>query len=163
MQIFQKFKKTSYQTLWIFVRWTKTKGCNNKIKVLKRNAYDYRDFKRFRNRILHIFSHQKLNLLQKQATACLPSLVYFNLSFWGLTQLLTLSLLELPQMIFLICDSPFWFCILYIAFLFSLTIIFIIVFSLLLNFRQVWDQYIYSINIASPKLKNLYFFSTAIL
>lgn len=41
-----------------------TEGCNNKIKVLKRNAYGYRNFKRFRNRILHIFSHQ-----QKQATA----------------------------------------------------------------------------------------------
>lgn len=35
-----------------------TEGCNNKIKVLKRNAYGYRNFKRFRNRILHIFSHQ---------------------------------------------------------------------------------------------------------
>ena len=34
-------------------------GCNNKIKVLKRNAYGYRNFKRFRNRILHIFSHQR--------------------------------------------------------------------------------------------------------
>lgn len=31
-------------------------GCNNKIKVLKRNAYGYRNFCRFRNRILHIFS-----------------------------------------------------------------------------------------------------------
>lgn len=35
-----------------------TEGCNNKIKVLKRNAYGYRNFKRFRNRILHIFSHK---------------------------------------------------------------------------------------------------------
>lgn len=33
-----------------------TEGCNNKIKVLKRNAYGYRNFERFRNRILHIFS-----------------------------------------------------------------------------------------------------------
>ena len=33
-----------------------TEGCNNKIKVLKRNAYGYNNFKRFRNRILHIFS-----------------------------------------------------------------------------------------------------------
>ena len=41
-----------------------TEGCNNKIKVLKRNAYGYKNFKRFRNRILHIFSHQ----IQKQAT-----------------------------------------------------------------------------------------------
>ena len=35
-----------------------TEGCNNKIKVLKRNAYGYKNFHRFRNRILHIFSHQ---------------------------------------------------------------------------------------------------------
>ena len=34
-------------------------GCNNKIKVLKRNAYGYRNQERFRNRILHIFSHQR--------------------------------------------------------------------------------------------------------
>ena len=40
-----------------------TEGCNNKIKVLKRNAYGYRNFNRFRNRILHIFSNQR------QATA----------------------------------------------------------------------------------------------
>lgn len=45
-----------------------TEGCNNKIKVLKRNAYGYRNFRRFRNRILHIFSHQSL-IYQKQATA----------------------------------------------------------------------------------------------
>lgn len=42
-----------------------TEGCNNKIKVLKRNAYGYRNFYRFRNRILHMFSHQ----LKFQATA----------------------------------------------------------------------------------------------
>lgn len=36
-----------------------TEGCNNKIKVLKRNAYGYRSFPRFRKRILHMFSHQK--------------------------------------------------------------------------------------------------------
>ena len=36
-----------------------TEGCNNKIKVLKRNAYGYRNFKRFRNRILHMFSYQR--------------------------------------------------------------------------------------------------------
>lgn len=36
-----------------------TEGCNNKIKVLKRNAYGYRNFNRFRNRILHMFSRQK--------------------------------------------------------------------------------------------------------
>lgn len=35
-----------------------TEGCNNKIKVLKRNAYGYKNFKRFRNRILFIFSSQ---------------------------------------------------------------------------------------------------------
>ena len=40
-----------------------TEGCNNKIKVLKRIAYGYRNFNRFRNRILHIFSNIK------QATA----------------------------------------------------------------------------------------------
>ena len=44
-----------------------TEGCNNKIKVLKRNAYGYRNFKRFRNRILHIFYHQQLH--NKQAAA----------------------------------------------------------------------------------------------
>ena len=44
-----------------------TEGCNNKIKVLKRNAYGYQNFKRFRNRILHIFSHQQL--YKEQAAA----------------------------------------------------------------------------------------------
>ena len=44
-----------------------TEGCNNKIKVLKRNAYGYRNFKRFRNRILHILSLQQLH--NKQAAA----------------------------------------------------------------------------------------------
>ena len=34
-------------------------GCNNKIKVLKRNAYGYRKFERFRNRILHMFESKK--------------------------------------------------------------------------------------------------------
>jgi transposase len=43
-----------------------TEGCNNKIKVLKRNAYGYRNFNRFRNRILHMFSHQHS---KKQAAA----------------------------------------------------------------------------------------------
>lgn len=33
-----------------------TEGCNNKIKVLKRNAYGVRDFQRFRKRILHIMN-----------------------------------------------------------------------------------------------------------
>ena len=36
-----------------------TEGCNNRIKVLKRTAYGYRNFNRFRKRILHIFSYQK--------------------------------------------------------------------------------------------------------
>lgn len=35
-----------------------TEGCNNKIKVLKRNAYGLKNFKRFRNRILFMFSRQ---------------------------------------------------------------------------------------------------------
>lgn len=43
-----------------------TEGCNNKIKVLKRNAYGFRNFKRFRNRILHIFNNQ---YAKKMATA----------------------------------------------------------------------------------------------
>ena len=34
-----------------------TEGCNNKIKVLKRNAYGYQNFNRSRNRILHMFSY----------------------------------------------------------------------------------------------------------
>lgn len=34
-----------------------TEGANNKIKVLKRNAYGYHNFRRFRNRILHIFNY----------------------------------------------------------------------------------------------------------
>ena len=33
-----------------------TEGCNNKIKVLKRNAFGFHDFKRFRNRILYTYS-----------------------------------------------------------------------------------------------------------
>ena len=35
-----------------------TEDCNNKIKVLKRIAFGYQNFHRFRNRILHIFSNQ---------------------------------------------------------------------------------------------------------
>ena len=58
-----------------------TEGCNNKIKVLKRNAYGYRNFKRFRNRILHIFSHQT----QKQATAWLAIACLFQFFFFGFT------------------------------------------------------------------------------
>ena len=44
-----------------------TEGCNNKIKVLKRNAYGYRNFRRFRNRILHIFSHKSISKNQQAA------------------------------------------------------------------------------------------------
>lgn len=39
-----------------------TEGCNNKIKVLKRNAYGYKNFERFRNRILHIFNKKNLSV-----------------------------------------------------------------------------------------------------
>ena len=42
-----------------------TEGRNNKIKVLKRNAYGYRNFRRFRNRILHIFSDRKRRNTEK--------------------------------------------------------------------------------------------------
>lgn len=34
-----------------------TEGCNNKIKVLKRNAYGYHNFNRFRKRILFMYSN----------------------------------------------------------------------------------------------------------
>lgn len=37
-----------------------TEGVNNKIKVLKRNAYGYRNFDRFRNRILHMFNKKNI-------------------------------------------------------------------------------------------------------
>lgn len=40
-----------------------TEGVNNKIKVIKRNAYGYRNFERFRKRILHIFNYKKRNIL----------------------------------------------------------------------------------------------------
>ena len=33
-----------------------TEGSNNRIKVLKRNCYGVRNFKRFRNRILHMMA-----------------------------------------------------------------------------------------------------------
>jgi transposase len=36
-----------------------TEGINNKIKVLKRNAYGYRNFERFRKRILHVFGYNR--------------------------------------------------------------------------------------------------------
>ena len=34
-----------------------TEGCNNKIKVIKRNAYGIRNFKRLRKRILHVMAN----------------------------------------------------------------------------------------------------------
>ena len=43
-----------------------TEGCNNKIKVIKRNAYGYRNFERFRKRILHAFSCKNDLALQGQ-------------------------------------------------------------------------------------------------
>ena len=44
-----------------------TEGCNNKIKVLKRNAYGYRNFDRFRKRILHMFNYKKTDKLKAVA------------------------------------------------------------------------------------------------
>lgn len=46
-----------------------TEGCNNKIKVLKRNAYGYRNFERFRNRILHMFNYKKQEKQQEKVAA----------------------------------------------------------------------------------------------
>lgn len=48
----------------LFVPYTNgfTEGCNNKIKVLKRNAYGFTRFDRFRNRVLHIFSDKNEKL-----------------------------------------------------------------------------------------------------
>ncbi len=44
-----------------------TEGCNNRIKVLKRNAYGYHDFNRFRNRILHMFYYKSLSINNQAA------------------------------------------------------------------------------------------------
>lgn len=44
-----------------------TEGCNNKIKVLKRNTYGYRNFERFRKRILHMFNYKKTDKLNAVA------------------------------------------------------------------------------------------------
>ena len=33
-----------------------TEGCNNKIKVIKRNAYGLRNFHRFKQRIMHVMA-----------------------------------------------------------------------------------------------------------
>ena len=43
-----------------------TEGCNNQIKVLKRTVYGYRNFNRFRKRILHIFSYRSRNNNEKE-------------------------------------------------------------------------------------------------
>lgn len=43
-----------------------TEGCNNKIKVLKRNAYGLHNFKSFRNRILFMFSKPTLTVATAQ-------------------------------------------------------------------------------------------------
>ena len=50
-----------YQFICLQLHQRLYRGCNNKVKVLKRNVYGYRNFRRFRNRIPHIFSHQKLS------------------------------------------------------------------------------------------------------
>ena len=44
-----------------------TEGCNNKIKVLKKNVYGYRNFERFRKRILHMFNSKKTDKLKAVA------------------------------------------------------------------------------------------------
>lgn len=44
-----------------------TEGCNNKIKVLKRNAYGYRNFNRFRKRILHMFNYKNTSIVKATA------------------------------------------------------------------------------------------------
>ena len=61
-----------------------TEGCNNKIKVLKRNAYGYQNFNRFRNRILHIFHYKS-----KTSDSIILSLVY----------LIYFILVDLPQLL----------------------------------------------------------------
>ena len=66
-QVFARF----YKCVETFSQWEKeilnafesgftngyTEGCNNKIKVIKRNAYGMRNFKRMRTRILHVMAH----------------------------------------------------------------------------------------------------------
>ena len=61
-----------------------TKGCNNKIKVLKRNAYGYRNFNKFKNRIIFMFN----NRTRKISAAYLSNL---NCRNFFLPQLLTKS------------------------------------------------------------------------
>ena len=45
-----------------------TEGCNNQIKVLKRTGYGYRNFNRFRKKILHIFSYRSRNNNEKRSS-----------------------------------------------------------------------------------------------
>lgn len=65
-KIFERF----YKCVETFSKWEKeipaafesgftngyTEGCNNRIKVIKRNAYGIRNFKRLRKRILHVMA-----------------------------------------------------------------------------------------------------------
>jgi transposase len=46
-----------------------TEGTNNKIKVIKRNAFGYKNFQIFRKRILYIFNH-KLGGGTKNGRSC---------------------------------------------------------------------------------------------
>ena len=57
----QNFSKSVFNTFDYPYTNGFTEGCNNKIKVLKRNAYGYRNFNRFRKRILHMFNYKKSN------------------------------------------------------------------------------------------------------
>lgn len=67
----QSYRLPEFETCCTaFINWSKeilesfdcpytngyTEGCNNKIKVIKRNGYGVRNFDRFRNRILHIMA-----------------------------------------------------------------------------------------------------------
>ena len=47
-----------------------TKGLDNKIKPLKGNAYGYRNLKKFRSHILHIFTHNSLINKQPPDSDC---------------------------------------------------------------------------------------------
>ena len=65
----EKFKRF-YQCTETFTKWEEeilnafdsgltngyTEGCNNRIKVIKRNAYGMRNFDHFRTRILHVMN-----------------------------------------------------------------------------------------------------------
>ena len=59
---FQNWSKSIFNTFDYPYTNGFTEGCNNKIKVLKRNAYGYRNFNRFRKRILHMFNYKKSNI-----------------------------------------------------------------------------------------------------